>query len=122
MDATRPVTDADRHERYLACAAARIGLGAARREGATRRQIVGRRRQTWNRLDPPLGAAKLGHASEEALRIGVARRLEYRGDRPALDDAAAIHDVDGIAELGNDAEIMTDEDERGAALAPELVE
>ena len=41
-------------------------------------------------------------------------------DRPGLDDAAAIHDGDAVGDLGDDAEIVGDQDHRraGLGLAP----
>ena len=42
-------------------------------------------------------------------------RLEQRVGRRALDDLARIHHRDLVADLGDHAEIVRDEDDRGAA-------
>ena len=55
------------------------------------------------------GAA--GHGGEQFLRIGVPRRREDGGGRPLLDDLAAAHDGDAVADLGGDPEIVGDEQE-----------
>ena len=52
----------------------------------------------------------------------MARAREHRLGRPGLDDPARVHHRDPIAELGHHAEVVGDEHEREAALAPQLVE
>ena len=50
----------------------------------------------------------------QAERIGMARLLEQRLDRGLLDLAAGIHDDDPLRRLGDDAEVVGDEDDRRA--------
>ncbi len=57
--------------------------------------------QPWNR-------------AEEADRVRMLRRGEERVDRGLLDNAARVHDGDVLRELGDDAEVVRDEDDRGA--------
>ena len=38
--------------------------------------------------------------------------------RARLDDAAAVHDGDLVGDVGDDAEVVGDDDDRGAELAP----
>ena len=40
--------------------------------------------------------------------------------RPFFDDAAGIHDIDAIAEIGDETEIVGDEQDRGAVLGADF--
>ena len=55
-----------------------------------------------------------------AHRVGVARRGEQRALRALLDDPAVAHHRDPVAGLGDDAEVVGDEDDRQAAPVAEV--
>lgn len=58
-----------------------------------------------------------GDALEKGAGVGVARVAEEFGGGGGLDDAAGIHDVDDFAVLGDDGEVVGDEDAGGAEVA-----
>ena len=58
--------------------------------------------------------------SEKPLGIRVRSMIVNILQRAALHDLAGIHDGDLVADLGDDAQIMRDEDHRGVKLALEL--
>ena len=51
------------------------------------------------------------HRAEQADRVGMLRTGKQHIDRRAFDDLARIHDRDLVAHLGDDAEIVGDEDD-----------
>src|SRR4051812_7422513 len=53
--------------------------------------------------------------AEQADGVGVLRRREQLVHRRALDDLAGIHHRDLVADFGDDAEIVGDQDDGGAA-------
>ena len=53
--------------------------------------------------------------AEQADGVGMLRAGEQFVDRRALDDLAGIHHRDLVADFGDDAEIVGDQDDRGAA-------
>ena len=55
--------------------------------------------------------------AEQADRVGMLRIGEQLIDRRALDDLAGIHHGDFVADLGDDAEIVGDQDDRRAFAA-----
>ncbi len=61
-------------------------------------------------------------ASEQTLRVGVLRRREDLAGVALLDDLAAVHDNDVIGDVGDDAEIVRDEEHRHFVLFLELRE
>src|SRR5580698_2318075 len=97
-------------------------MGAARRERAAddRPGQVGW--QAQNRLEPRLPFADPWDRVEERDRIGVARRAEYVGDPPCLDEAPGIHHPHPLAGLRDDADVVGDEDNAHAEVAAELAE
>ena len=67
----------------------------------------------------PLGLAlELRVGAEQLLGVGVLGRVEDLVDRPVLDDLAEIHDRDVVGDLGDDADVVGDEQHRHAASAP----
>ena len=47
-----------------------------------------------------------------SLRIRVAGTRQDVVDRPDLDEAAGVHDADEIGELGDQAHVVADQDDR----------
>ena len=64
--------------------------------------------------------AEARHRAEQRLRVGMARLREQVLDGGLLDLAAGIHDDDALGHLGDDAEVVRDEDDGGAGLGLEL--
>src|SRR5215210_8755832 len=71
---------------------------------------VERRRRARDRRDLAL-AVEIGRRREEEAGIGMTRRVVERVDRAGLDDLARVHDRRPLADLGDDGEIVRDEDE-----------
>ena len=67
-------------------------------------------------------AAEAGHGGDEAARVGVARRAEHLGRRPGLDHAAAIHHRHAVRRLGDDADIVGDEEDARALPLAEVAQ
>ena len=59
---------------------------------------------------------------QESERVGVRGSGEHRARRTLFDDASGVHDCDAIGELRDHAEIVGDEDHRGAAVAAALAQ
>ena len=53
--------------------------------------------------------------AEQPPRVGVLRVVEELVERALLDDAAGVHDDDAVGDVGDDAEVVGDEDDPGAA-------
>ena len=53
-------------------------------------------------------------AAHEGAGVGVARVAEERVDWGGFDETAGVHDVDVIADLADDGEVVGDEDDGGA--------
>ena len=77
-----------------------------RRFGPARRAVEGTARQ----------------AGEQASRVRMARRPEQRSHVGLLDHPAGVHDDDPVGDLGDDAEVVGDEQDGHADVAPQLVE
>ena len=54
---------------------------------------------------------------DQATGIGMARLLQHRLHRSALDDASGIHDADLVGQAGHQRQVVTDPDQRAALLA-----
>ena len=54
--------------------------------------------------------------------VRVTRLSEQLVPRRRLDDPARIHDVDAVAQSGDDPEVMRDHHQRGARVGHELLE
>ena len=61
-------------------------------------------------------AAELGHGAEQRLGVGMLGRAEQVAHRAHFHDPARIHHGHAVAHLGDDAEIVRDEDQRHAGL------
>ena len=66
------------------------------------------------------GAIEPRHRGQQAAGVGVARGPEQRADRRLLDLAPGVHDHDALRGLGDHAEVVGDQDDRGAEALLEL--
>jgi hypothetical protein len=80
------------------------------------------RRRSRNRAQQLLGRVDPRQALHQADRVRVARRREHRVHVRQLDDLARVHDDDPIGELGDQAEVVRDQDRRGVRLALRLLQ
>ena len=60
-----------------------------------------------------------GRGREQAGGVGMAGMAQHLGDRPLFDDAPGVDDHDLVAQLGDDAEIMGDEQDGQAEVVPQ---
>ena len=104
----RSVAKAQRGAKAQPAMSSRSERHAARDLGEPRRPRAAERR------------AEPRHRGEEARGVGMARAAEEGGDRRLLDLAAGVHHHDALGHLGHHAEVVGDEDDRGAGLALEL--
>ena len=89
--------------------AARMERAAARRaDQARRRPGIGSQRAR--------GAASTRDRREQAPGVRVLGRSRIGRRRPLLDDPARVHDGDLVGRLGDDAQVVGDEDDRRAEL------
>ncbi len=68
------------------------------------------------------GSVEAGQRGEEPERVGVAGGGEERVDRRVLDLAAGVEDGDPVGEAGDDAEVVGDQEDRGAGAVPDPLE
>ncbi len=99
------------------------GVGAAGTEVAPLRGLEQRRRNPGD-LRQPLGpwAVEPGEGAEQAPRVGVLGVVEDVVERALLDDPARIHHADAVGDLGDDAEVVGDDDHRHPELSLQLLE
>src|SRR3990172_3947151 len=88
-----------------------LGVRAARVKAAPRRQVT-----EIGGLPPDLGETlslflQLRYRGEERLGIGVGRMAEKLHHVGALDNLARVHDGHLVTDVGNDAEIVGDENQ-----------
>src|SRR6266436_3786879 len=96
-------------------------MGASRVEGAARRRLGEVGGVPRDRVERLL-AAELWHRAEQGLGVGVLRRPEQIADRTVLDDLAGVHHRHFVAHLGDDAEIVGDENQRDAAFLLDVLQ
>src|SRR5262249_38320323 len=89
--------------------------GASGREG---REIGRLARNAVERLTD----AQLRDRVEERLRVGMPGAVEEAAHRLHLHDLARVHHADPVAHLGDDAEVVCDEDQRDAGRALEILQ
>ena len=65
-----------------------------------------------NRLEAIAARAERRHRAQQRLRVRVQRAREELVDRRVLDDAPGVHDGDLVRLLGDDAEVVRDEERR----------
>ena len=93
-------------------------MGAARLKRTAGRQlgeVGGLARDRKKRLL----AAEFGHRAEQGLGVGMLSIAEQVAHGAVLDDLPGIHYGHLVAHLGDDAEIVGDEDQRDATLLGE---
>ena len=98
------------------------GLAAAGDEGAVPGGLVEVGRGAGEGVELLAGGVEAGAGGEEAVGVRVQGRGEHIHDRACLDQVAAVHDAYVVGDLGDDAEVVRDEEDGGALLAPEGVE
>ena len=112
----------DRLQRRALLAASWLGHRAAWREAAALRHVGEVRGLSLDRRQRLASAAKRRQAIEEADRVRMARAVEDVAGPSELDDAPGVHHGHSIAELGDDPEIVRDEDECQARLPLDLLQ
>ena len=75
-----------------------------------------------DRDEPGAGGVVIELAGEERARVRMARSAEDFIDRTGLDDRAAVHDTEVVAELRDEAEMVRDEDDRAREAAAQVLE
>src|SRR5262245_63569279 len=85
-------------------------IGAAWVEAAAGRKCDRRRRRSLDRDEPVETALDRGHRSEESPRVRVLGRLEELAGWSDLHHASRVHDEHRVGGLGDDPEVVGDED------------
>ena len=107
-----------RLERGLHRAVARAHVRAARMKRAARGQVDEARRLPRDRHELLAAVALEGRdRAEQTPRVRMLGRREEARRRPALDDPARVHHRDVVAHLGDDPQVVRDDDDGH----PELV-
>ena len=98
-----------------------VARGAPWREGATGREAAGRRDGAGDVLQAGLVEAEGGDGGEESLRVRMARGGENITHGAALDNTPGVHDVEALHIVGDDAEVVRDEEDGHVAFTGEFV-
>src|SRR4051794_26668712 len=85
---------------------------AAWLEGTPDDRFVEARRRARNRRDAFAARAKVGRRREEQARVRVLRVVEEGVDGRRLGYLARVHDGGAVTDLGDDWEVVGDQDER----------
>ena len=102
-------------------AALLAAVRAARRERAARRQRDEVRRLAQDGREPRLlGLVEPRQRRQQAPRVRVVGVVEDLVHGAVLDGAAAVHDHDLVGDLGDDPEVVGDEDDAGVELGLHL--
>ena len=98
-------------------------IAAARPEGAALGQGKQRGRHARDRFQPmrPRTVERRDQI-EQAPGVGMSRALEDVALGAALDDAAGIHHLHAIGDLGHHAHVVGDQHDGGAEIAPQLLD
>ncbi len=83
---------------------------AARVEAAAARRVDEVRRRAGDRVQ--LRRRERDRRAQQLARVRVRRLGEHVAGRPLLDDLARVHDRDPVARLGDDPEVVGDQQER----------
>jgi hypothetical protein len=99
-----------------------VGEGATISEDASGQIGSEAGQEPGNRVEPTvvLADAATGNAAEQPDRVRMTRVLEHRLDRPLLDEPAGVEDTYAGAHLGDDSEVVADEEHRRVQLGLEL--
>ena len=101
---------------------ARSDAGSARRSGSPRGRSTGRRDLAADRHQLRLHRSHRRRRAQQRLGVRVARPGEHVCDRAVLHDHASVDDVDPVAQLGDHAEVVGDEQDRGAVAVADLAQ
>src|SRR3954452_21925633 len=94
-----------------------VDVGTARVERAALGRVEQARGVPGDRDQPGVGVtADVGDAAHQAPRVRHLGVGEDLAGGAVLDRAAAVHDHRGVGELGDDAEVVGDDDDRGVEL------
>ena len=122
MDASHRALLFEAVERNRSLPAGVAGDVAAAGEGAANQRLVSTGRQAGNGVQPPLARAQLRHALHQLGGVGVLRLFDDLLRRSQFHQLTGVHDRHPVAELGDDAEIMRDEDDRETPLPAQIVD
>ena len=95
---------------------------AARREPAAGRRVAQVRRRARDDLERPAVGVDVREGREQLPGVRVPRPGEHLGHRALLRDAAGVHDHDPVARLGDDRQVVGDEDQRQPELGAQVLE
>ena len=97
-------------------------MRAARREHARVAHVDGIGHLAGDRDEPAARGVVVELAGEQRARVRMARGAEDFGHGTGLDDRAAVHDAEVVAELGDEAEMVRDEDDRAGEAAAQVLQ
>src|SRR5215470_8989658 len=103
------VRDAKLGRSFGAAAVHHFGTARVKRAARGRRRRI--RRLPIDGGQPLAAVAEPRNRFQERARVGMRRRVVDLLDRPGLDQAARVHHRDLVAHLGDDAEVVRDEDQ-----------
>ena len=113
QQATR-CSGAELAQRRRLVVAAPVGERAARREAAALGLVVGAGHRALDGGQPLAIDVEPRDRAQKADRVGMLRIGEQRADRRLLDDLAGVHHQHLVGHLGDDAEIVGDDQDRHA--------
>ena len=95
---------------------------AARREAAAGWRIAQVGREAGDDLERPAVGRDVREGRQEPLRVGVPRPPEHLADGALLRHPTGVHDQHLVARLGDDRQVVGDEDQRQPELGAQLLE
>lgn len=98
------------------------GVGAARVESASRGEIGGSGDLSVDGFESLGLLIRVRERVEQSLGIGMRAFYEDLVDRAAFDDFSGVHDGDFVGHLGDDTEVVCNEDDGHAAVFLEFAE
>ena len=100
-----------------------VAVGAARVERAAGRRVEQARRVAGDRDQAGLGVAgHVGHAREQAPRVGHLRVDQDLLAGAVLDHASGVHHQDVVGHLGDDPQVVRDDDDGGVELTLQVLQ
>lgn len=106
--------------RFFSAAVERFG--ASWEEGAVLCWLGEFGRLAGDLAEVGVGAVDAGEGGEEGVAVGMEGLFEEFADGAFFDDVAGVHDGDVVGDLGDDAEVVGDEEDGGAAFLAEALE